>query len=201
MANTVRTYGGLKPLEYMNGTPWNGKVREYLVPSGDGTALFVGDAVMPYTAGGTAGTIVNGRDCEGMPTCVQAAAGDIFLGVVVGFLPNQDSLMTKHRVASTNRIALVVDDPNVLFEIEEINSGTALTSTEVGLNALVSVGAGNTTTGLSGMVLDNGSEVTTAASPLRIIGLVKRPDNNYGLGAKWIVAINDHSFRAGVAGV
>ena len=201
MANTVRTYGGLKPLEYMNGTPWNGKVREYLIPAAEGTATFIGDAVMPYTAGGTAGTVVNGRDCEGMPTCNQAAAGDIFLGVVVGFLPNQDNLMQKHRVASTNRIALVVDDPNVLFEIEEINSGTALTSTEVGLNALVSVGAGNTTTGLSGMVLDNGSEVTTAASPLRIIGLVKRPDNNYGLGAKWIVAINDHSFRTGVAGV
>ena len=201
MANTVRTYGGLKPLEYMNGSPWNGRVREYLVPSGNATALFVGDAVLPYTEAGAAGVIVNGRDCEGMPTCVQAAAGDIFLGVVVGFLPNQDNLMQRHRLASTNRIALVVDDPNVLFEIEEINSGTALTATEVGLNALVSVAAGNTTTGLSGMVLDNGTEVTTAASPLRIIGLVKRPDNNYGLGAKWIVAINDHSLRAGVAGV
>jgi hypothetical protein len=201
MANTVRTYGGLKPLAYFNGTPWNGAVREYLVPSADGTALFVGDAVQPYTAGGTAGVVVNGRDCEGMPTCIQASATSILLGVVVGFLPDQDDLMQRHRLLSTNRIALVVDDPSVIFEIEEINSGTALTSTEVGLNTRLSVGAGHTTTGLSGMVLDNGQEVTTATEPLRIIGLVKRPDNNYGLGAKWMVTLNDHQFSAGTAGV
>lgn len=201
MANTVRTYGGLKPHSYLSGSPWNGKVREYLVPAADGTALFVGDAVIPYTSAGAAGVVVNGRDCEGMPTCVQATATDIMLGVVVGFLPNQDNLMLKHRAASTNRIALVVDDPQVIFEIEEINSGTALTAAEVGLNTRISVGAGNTTTGLSGMVLDNGQEVTTATEPLRILGLVKRPDNNYGLGAKWMVLLNDHMFRAGVAGV
>ena len=200
MANTDRP-NGLRPLRHANGAPYNGAVNQYLVPAADGTALFVGDLVKPYTAGGTAGTIVNGQDCEGMRTCIQSAAGDPSIGVVVGFLPLLSDLSVKHRLASTNRIALVADDPTLVFEIQEVSGGTALTSTEVGLNADVVVAAGNTTTGQSGMELDNGSEATTAGLNLRIIGLVKRPDNNYGEHAKWEVMLMDHSFRAGVAGV
>ena len=47
----------------------------------------------------------------------------------------------------------------------------------------------------------NASEATTAGLNMRIIGLVKRPDNAYGEHAKWLVQLMDHSFRAGVAGV
>ncbi len=200
MANTDRP-NGLRPLRYRSGAPYNGAVNMYLVPAADNTALFVGDLVKPYTAGGTAGVFVNGIDCEGMNTCVQSAAGDVSVGVVVGFLPNQADLSVKHRVASTNRIALVADDPNLVFEIQEVSGGTAFTSTEVGLNANVVVGAGNATTGVSGMELNNSGENTTATLNCRIIGLVKRPDNNYGEHAKWEVTVESHSFKTGVAGV
>lgn len=200
MANTDRPQG-LRPLRYQSGAPYNGAVNMYLVPAADNTALFVGDLVKPSTAGGAAGLVVNGQDCEGMRTCVQSAAGDPSIGVVVGFLPNLADLSIKHRVASTNRIALVADDPALVFEIQEVSGGTALTSAEVGLNADVVVGAGNATTGVSGMELDNSTEATGAGLNVRILGLVKRPDNNYGEHAKWEVMIMDHSLRAGVAGV
>lgn len=200
MANTDRPQG-LRPVRYASGAPYNGAANMYLVPSADATALFIGDLVKPFTSGGAAGTTVNGIDVEGMPTVIQSAAGDPSIGVVIGFLPLQTNLETRHRAASTNRIALVADDPQLLFEIQEVTGGTALTATEVGLNADVVVAAGNTTTGMSGMELDNASEATTAGLNMRIIGLVKRPDNAYGEHAKWLVQLMDHSFRAGVAGV
>ena len=201
MANVDRP-NGLRPVRYASGAPYNGACNMYLIPSGDATAVFVGDLVKPFTSGGAAALFVNGVDCGGMPTVIQSAAGDPSIGVVVGFLPDQSNLnAVNYRVASTNRIALVADDPTLLFEIQEVSGGTALTAAEVVLNADVVVGAGSTTTGASGMELDNATEATTAGLNCRIIGLVKRPDNEYGEHAKWLVMLMDHSLRAGVAGV
>lgn len=199
MANTDRPQG-LRPVCHLDGTPYNGQVRMYLLPAADGTATFIGDLVKIAGSAGAAGLVVNGIDCEGMMTIAQSAAGDPHLGVVVGFLPLQTNLETRHRAASTNRIALVAG-VDVLYEIQEVSGGTALTADEVGLNANVVVGSGNTTTGMSGMELNNGSEATTASLDLQIMGLIKRPDNNYGEHAKWLVRINDTHRVVGVTGV
>ena len=84
MANTNAAFG-FRPLRYRNGAPWNGAVKEYLIPSSDGTAVFVGDMVKLNGDSGAAGLIVNGRNCEGMPMVIRAAAADALLGAVVGF--------------------------------------------------------------------------------------------------------------------
>lgn len=193
---------GLTPVKYLSGAPYTGGFKMYLLPSADGTATFIGDLVKLAGSAGAAGLTVNGIDCEGMPTIAQSAAGDGGVGVVVGFLPLQTNLETRHRTASTNRIALVADDPNVVFEIQEVSGGTALTVTEVGLNANVVVGAGNTTTGMSGMELDNTTEAATADLDLKILGRVPRPDNAIGEHCKWLVLINTHQLNnmAGIAG-
>lgn len=193
MANTNRPQG-LVPVKSITGGPWNGQTNMYLFVTGNATATFIGDLVKLAGSAGTAGLFVNGIDVEGMPTIAQSAAGDTHVGVVVGFLPNFDSLTTRHRVASTARIALVVDDPNVVFEIQEVSGGTAFTATEVGLNANVVVGAGSATTGLSGMEINNATEATTADLDLKILGMAPRPDNAIGANCKWHVLINTHSY-------
>ena len=198
MANTDRT-NGLRPVMNQDGSPYNGATRMYLVDSGNGTALFVGDLVKFGGSAGSAGTVINGIDVEGMATVVQSAAGNAHVGVVVGFLPDQDNLTRKHRAASTNRIALVAD-PSCIYEVQEVSGGTAVAAGDVGANANVTVGSGNTTTGASAMELDNAALATTAGHDLMIIGLVRRPDNNYGEHAKWLVRINDSQFKAGVTG-
>lgn len=198
MANTDRP-NGLRPVMNQDGSPYNGATRMYLVDSGNGTALFVGDLVKFGGSAGAAGTVINGIDVEGMATVVQSAAGNAHVGVVVGFLPDQDNLTRKHRAASTNRIALVAD-PSCIFEVQEVSGGTAVAAGDVGANANVIVGSGNTTTGASAMELDNAALATTAGHDLMIIGLVRRPDNNYGEHAKWLVRINDSQFKAGVTG-
>lgn len=202
MANIDRPQG-LIPVKHVNGMPWNGQTNMYLVPSSDGTAVFIGDLVKLAGGAGAAGTVVNGIDVEGMPTVIQSAAGDLHVGVVVGFLPDQDNLTRLHRAASTNRIALVCDDPDVIFEIQEVSGGTALTAAEVGLNANVVVGTGSSTTGISAAELSNSTEATTADLDLKIMGMVPRPDNALGEHCKWLVMINTHSYgnSAGNTGV
>jgi hypothetical protein len=199
MANLDAPKGAV-PVQHLDGSPWNGKVGMYLVPSSDGTAVFVGDFVKLAGSAGSAGTEVNGIDCEGIPTIAQAAAGDTtIVGVVVGFLADQDNLMRKHRAASTNRIALVADGPDVVFEIQEDSDGAALAVTDTGNNADIVVGTGSSTTGLSAMEIDSSSKVATTAQ-LRLLNLVKRPDNTVGNQAKWHVMINEHVFKT-TAGV
>lgn len=199
MANTDRP-NGLRPVGTGLGAPWNGKVNMYVVESANDTAIFVGDLVKLNGTSGEAGETSFGLDLEGMPEVIQAAAGDKAVGVVVGFLPNQDNLSQKHCPSETRRVALVSDDPNTVYEIQEVSGGTALTSAAVGLNADVVVGSGNTTTGLSGMELNNASEAVTAGLNVQILGLVKRVDNNIGEHAKWLVRINDHEFQVGQTG-
>ena len=200
MANADTPFG-LRPVRYLSGAPWNGQVQRYLLPSTDGTATFIGDLVKLAGSAGANGSVVNGIPTGGMPTIAQSAAADGGVGVVVGFEPLQTDLTVLHRLASTARVALVVDDPNVIFEIQEVSGGTALTVAEVGLNANVVVGSGSTTTGLSGMELGNATEAVTVSLDLKILRLVQREDVEIGEHAKWEVLINNHAFRAGVTGV
>src|SRR3990167_62512 len=199
MANADRPQG-LIPVGTGLGAPWNGKVNAYVVESANDTAIFVGDLVKLSGDAGAAGETSFGLDVEGIAEIIQSAAGDKSVGVVVGFLPNQDNLTQRHCPIDTRRVALVSDDPNTVYEIQEVSGGTALTSAAVGLNADVVVAAGNTTTGRSGMELGNATEATTAGLNLQILGLVKRVDNAIGEHAKWLVRINDHEFQVGQTG-
>lgn len=200
MANDSRP-NGLRPVGTTSGAKWNGQVNMYLCPSADGTAIFVGDAVKSGGTAGAAGVIVNGQDCEGIATIAVATAADPIRGVVVGFLPKQSDLTVLHREASTNRIALVVDDPNVVYEIQA--NGTGMVAADVGANANVVATAGSTTTGQSAFVLDESSVATTLTLQLRILGLVKRVDNAIGASDKVLVRINKHELYspAGLVGV
>jgi hypothetical protein len=93
---------------------------------------------------------------------------------------------------------LVCDDPAVIFEVQEIGTGTPLTALEVGLNANLVAGANNGF--MSGWQLTNTTEAVTATLDVRLLGLARIPDNNYGAFAKWEVKMNNHVFSAGVAG-
>jgi hypothetical protein len=191
MANADTPFG-LRPVRYLSGAPYNGAVNHYSTASGDGTAIFIGD---PVTLSGTSQTI-NGLVYADVD---QAATGNIIAGVVVGVLPtNRES--TIYRAASTQRILLVADDPNLVFEIQEVSGGTALAANDIGLNADFVVGTGNTANGMSGVELNNATEAATATLDLLITGFVNRADNEIGEHAKWLVRIGRHQFANQVIG-
>ena len=191
MANIDAPFG-LRPVGHLNGSAWNGKVNMYLYSAAN--TLFMGDPVKLAGSSGAAGTVVNGIDVEGMATIMRAAAGDALLGVVVGFLPLQSNLEVLHAQASVNRIALVVDDPSTVFEIQEDSVGNDMDADMVGLcTDMITYAAGNTTTGRSIIELDS-SDTATAAGQFRILGLSKRVGNAIGANALWRVAIAEHIF-------
>jgi hypothetical protein len=194
MANTNAPRGA-RPVRYLDGGPYDGKVNYYLMTGATGDT-FVGDFVIAGGTAGAAGTVVNGVPCDGMQTVAPATAGATnIVGVVVGFLPDQTNLERKYRATSTNRIALVADHPDLIFEIQEDAVGAATALADVGENADIVVGSGSTTTGLSGMQLDSSTH-TAATAQLRILRFVPRPDNEVAsANAKLEVVINEHAYK------
>lgn len=184
MANEDKP-NGLRPVRHLNGMPWNGQVERMYVQAAYATKLYVGDAVV---SGGSA-------DADGVPDVVQAAAGDVdIIGVITGIEFNPDNLMAVNAPASTAGYVDVCIDPDVIYEIQEDSDTSTLAVTNVGENADIIVGAGNDTTGASGMELDSSSSVATTAQ-LRILKLVQNPKNAIGANAKWEVMINEHAFK------
>lgn len=192
MANTDAP-SGLRPVSMLDGSPYSASVRIFSTASGDATAIFLGD---PVILSGTVST-VNGRD---YPDVDQAATGDVIAGVVVGVLPETDDSLI-YRAASTTRLLAVETGKEVLFEIQEVSGGTPLTTAAIGLNANFVVAAGSTTTGQSGVELNNATEATTNTLDLQIVDLVPRADNAAGEHAKWLVRINRSQWSNQIAGI
>lgn len=178
---------------HRNGAPYNGAFRTYAHAVGDGVVLCIGDFVKLAGTGET----VNGRILQDV---ARAATGDVMVGVVVGVKPDtQDSL--RYCAASTLREIYVADDPDLVFEIQEGSSGTALTANDIGLNVDFVVATGSTVTALSGTQINNATEATTNTLDLHLLDVVKREDNAIGYSCKWLVTINRHQYSNQVAGI
>ena len=192
MANADTPFG-LRPVSMLDGSPYSASVRVFSTASGDATAIYLGD---PVILSGTVST-VNGRD---YPDVDQAATGNVIAGVVVGVIPETDA-STIYRAASTTRLLMVETGADVLFEIQDVSGGTALTTAAIGLNCDFVVAAGSTTTGQSGVELNNATEATTNTLDLQIVDFVPRADNAAGEHGKWLVRINRSQWANQVAGI
>lgn len=192
MANTDIPRGFI-PSAGLSGQPYSASITMFSTPVGDGTAIFVGD---PVKLAGTSSTVNDAIYSD----VIQAATGDVIQGVVVGVLADtRDS--TIYRAASTTRLLFVETNPNTLYEIQEVSGGTALATADIGLNANFVVGTGSTTTGYSGVELNNSGEATTNTLDVQIVGFVNRPGNVVGEHAKWLVRLNRVQYANQIAGV
>lgn len=197
MANVSRV-SGFRPSRYLNNAPYNGACHLYSTPAADATAIFVGDLVkLNATA-----------NASGIRGVSQAAAGDAVVGVVVGFVVDYSNLnAANYRVASTQRLVLVADDPQLLFQGQEDGDTSSLDMVDAGMNVNFIVAAGSTATGQSGMQIDSSTVATTATLPLKLMNPVQSPGNELvALGqayTRWEVKINNHQLAAstGTAGV
>lgn len=209
MANSNRP-NGFTPSQYLNGAPWNGQARIYSIAAAYGTALYIGD---PVISSGTA-------DANGVAGIAIGATTGALRGVIVGLFDSGGTTATNvsvggifnnnlvYRPASNANLwyAAVVDDPNVLFAVQEESNGTQLAAVDVGLNTISKSGTGNGF--VSGWMIPSATGATpntTATLQLRLMGLLQMPagTNVFGAYAKWLVQINVHELGhgTGAAGV
>lgn len=96
---------------------------------------------------------------------------------------------------AAGQMIAVCDDPNQIFEIV---ATAVLSQTSLGLNYGYSVAAGTSATGQSAAKLGS---ALTSANGLKALRLSRRVNNSFGAGQILEVQINNHTFRAGTAGV
>ena len=206
MANADTRFG-LRPIRHRNGAPYNGAMNPYYKAVGYLTALFIGDPVLKHTDGSNAARVTApglGSFAIGtLPEVRLAPVTDdtLITGVIIGFGANPDDLSKVHSPASTEAVAWVCDDPDVIFEIQ---ADGIVTTTMVGLNAqMITTHSGSTVTGLSGYELNISSDApdTDASNQLLIMRLVNREDVDTEIThVKVEVLINRHTQTQGTIG-
>ena len=192
MAN-ANTPFGLRPIND-NGTPFSGQLTMYYVPSSLGTAVFIGDPVIPNGDGDAYGVAGVTLATAGTTNYLIGSVVAIVNGPAVGgnaTIPVTRDLPVYH-AASTAGYVLVADDPNQLFVMQEDSIGGAIAATALSSNFSMVSGVGSTTTGQSGWMIDSSVSNTTSLQ-LRLMRLLRGPDNAIGTYAKWVVRINQHS--------
>jgi len=187
MANTDAPKGAV-PIKHLDGSPWNGSLNEYLIASAYNTTIYFGDFVKMTATG----------------KIELAAAGNTILGVFQGVNYRNSSgevVFSKYWPASTATFnsedakALVVDQPDVIFEMQQDSDTDTPSQADIGTNAdFIATHTGSTLTGLSKEEVDT-STCTTATANLRILRFVPKPDNAVGAYAKVEVLINEHFYK------
>jgi hypothetical protein len=204
MANAFRVFG-LSPVKHLITGDFNGQGNLYQIAAADTNAYYIGDPVVSSGSG----------DANGVAGITLAAATGAIRGVVLGLGPstlfgpafeaglfNPNNLNQTFRPSgaqATDWYALVADDPNIIFEVSEPITGTPLTAAAIGDNINLVVGTGNGFQ--SGWTIANTGNATTSTLQMRLLGLARRSDNAFGLGAHWLTKINNHELSAGTAGV
>ena len=196
MANDTGAFG-LKPDRYVDGTCWDGATVECYISSSYATALFVGDPVL------LSPTLAE-KDATGRYQTINKSTGldgIIVWGVITSFAVDPDNLDRVYNPASTERIAnVVIPTDNLLFTIRGDGGGTP-DSTFTGSNAvMIASTAGDTNTGLSGMMLDEGTTTAPSAdqsNPLFIYGVHQTDDNTLGDNVVYDVLINTNENATG----
>jgi hypothetical protein len=199
MANVNRA-NGLSPIGNFQGGPWNQQGRLYCISSSDSTNTYaIGDIVK------TAGS----ADANGIPMVTKMTASDVPLGIIVGIRvadPGVSLVGTTLDLANNfipkskarNYYVYVVDDPMVLFEVQFDSTNVALSNLHQ--NAALTITADQSST-LSPSSPSSSTVVTSPATtntlPIRLLGLVQRPDNSTGAYARVVAKFNIHEFGVG----
>lgn len=202
MANTSRI-SGFRPVKHMNGSPYNGQANIYYVASA-ADEILVGDVVK----------LGSSSDSVGIPSADLCGASDVPVGIVVGIVnPKRDpngnltngaitlDLPNSAQIAASGSgYILVADSPDVVCEVEAAN-GTPVV-TDIGLNISHANGARTAATVVSPAYIDFGTEATTSTLNFRLLGFVRRVDNEVGASAKMLVGFNVHQFGSvGTTGI
>lgn len=195
---------GFRPVKHLNGSAYNGQVNRYMISASDNQVTNVGDLVVLSDQDALVDPA--GGVYPAVERCGSATSAAI-VGAIVGFEPDYSNLNTgNYRAASTRRVALVADAPDLIFAVPQDGTGGVIAAASVGLNCSLVLGSGASTAPYaSTMMLDSSEVAVTATDPVQIVGVVASPDNSVTSTtrpAEVLVRINTHQYgAAGLAGV
>jgi len=173
MAN-VNNPHGLRPIGTIHGGGF--EIEEFNKLVGYGTAIFIFDAVNQVAGGALQASATPGTTR--------------YTGVSLNFSP-----------LSTAATHLVITDPLCLFETQDDNSTDGVAAADIGLNANLTLTAGDTTTQQSKYQLAEASIAVTATLDVKLRKLFSVPNNAFGSNARIEIQFNKHRRTAEVAGV
>jgi hypothetical protein len=176
---------GFSVIGTLDGSDFHGKEVRVCFLAADATATFIGDAIKITGTGSADGTA---------PSVAQCAAGDRVYAYLTSLEPDFSDESTlsaaNYRAASTLRYGSAVIADLAVCTIQEDSVGGALAITDIGNNISVIVGAGSTTTGISGMELDSNTAATTNTLVFRLLGIDRTQGNAVGSQCRWRITAN-----------
>lgn len=183
---TVSAPYGLKPVNLIGGQVYAGSTRLLKIASGYAANIFYGDVVKLVSSG----TVEKDTGTStGTPV-------GVFMGCTYtdpsSKQPRWSQYWPTGTVASDAQ-AYVVDDPDVLFKVAAVSSGTTVAfygQTVIGNNVSLVQNSGSTTTGDSAVAIDGSSAATTVSLPIRIIAGVPDTANSSGEFCEFICKWN-----------
>ena len=183
---TVDKPYGLKPINLIGGQVYAGSTRLFRIASGYATSIYYGDVVKLNSDG----TVVKDTG-----TTTATPVG-IFLGCTYTNPSTNQKLNYQYYAGGTaapDIQAYVVDDPDVLFKMAAVSSGTTVafySSEQIGLNAALIQNNGSNTTGDSQVAINGASFATTASLPIRIVDIVPDTSNSSNGYCEFICKFN-----------
>ena len=194
---TVAAPYGLEPINLVGGQVYAGQVRQIPIASDASTDIFYGDIV----ALNTSGNLVKVTTTDSATNAV-----GVFLGCSYTNPATMQPLFYQcynGPVTASDIKAFVQDDPDQLYKVAVVSSGTTIsgvTRAAVGQNAALAQNAGSTITGDSKVaVLATTGTATTL--PLRVIDVIPETTNASGSYTEVIVkfGIGVHTYTTAVA--
>ena len=163
---TVSAPYGLIPINLIGGQVFAGATRQIPIASASTTAVFFGDVVK-----------LNNDGTLGKDTGTDAATPvGVFLGCTYTDATYGKTFRQSYpgAVTASDIFAYVADDPDQLYKVAIVSSGTTIgfvNRTAVGNNGVLVQNSGNTTNGNSRVAIDN-TTATTSTFPVRVIDVV-----------------------------
>ena len=197
---TVSAPYGLKPVNLIGGQVFAGSTRSLPIAYGYNTSIFYGDLV--YQTGGYIGrtTLTSNNFASG-----KIPVG-VFLGVSYTNPITKQKTFAQYWPAGTlagDAVAIVTDDPDTVFKIAVVSSGTTIASAStpvIGYNMQMVDNTGNSNTGNSAIAALGltASPNTTSSFPLRVVGMVSDTAYSYaGTGSSSTTSV---TLTTGVSG-
>lgn len=195
---TVSAPYGLLPINLIGGQVFAGSTRLIPIAANYSTAIFYGDVVKLASDG----TLTKDTGTS-TATPVGVFLGCTYTDPVYGKTFRQSY---PGSVNVTDIQAYVLDDPDALFKVAVVSSGTTISyvnRTAVGNNTSLVQNAGNTTTGNSAVAV-SATTATTNTLPVRIIDVVPEtaqagnPGNYTEVIVKWNQGMHQYLNPTGV---